>query len=226
MRDAMPIESWSVSAGDPDYPQQLAEHPRSSEWATLIGVGRREILRQKCLGLICSVQCPGAVVIKTYDAIRQLRDAGIVVAGGFHSPMERECLEFLLRGKQPVVICPARHVSSGRLPSKWRSALNADRLVIVSPFANEARRTTKALAVKRNEFVAALAAAVLIPHASPGGNAAGAVQRIHEQGQPLFTFRDEGNAWLLAAGTSEFALAQVCSALAADHVSSGMPKGV
>jgi len=33
--------------------------------------------------------------MKTFDAIRELRDTGVVVAGGFHSPMERECLDFL-----------------------------------------------------------------------------------------------------------------------------------
>jgi hypothetical protein len=46
-------------------------------------------------------------VIATYDAIRELRDAGVIVAGGFHSPMEGECLDFLLCGAQPVVLCPA-----------------------------------------------------------------------------------------------------------------------
>jgi hypothetical protein len=64
----------------------------------LHGLGDRTVLRHPCLALICSVQCPGSVVIKTFDAIRELRDAGIVAAGGFHSPMEKECLEFLLRG--------------------------------------------------------------------------------------------------------------------------------
>jgi predicted AAA+ superfamily ATPase len=37
-----------------------------------------------------------------------LREAGIPVIGGFHAPMEKECLDLLLRGTQPVVICPAR----------------------------------------------------------------------------------------------------------------------
>lgn len=66
------------------------------------------------MGLICSVQCPGSIVIKTFDAVRELRDSGIVVAGGFHSPMEKECLDFLLRGEQPVIVCPA---NSGTRPA-------------------------------------------------------------------------------------------------------------
>lgn len=47
------------------------------------GIGDRLNLGHKCLGLICSVQCPSRVIIQTFDAIRALRDAGIVIAGGF-----------------------------------------------------------------------------------------------------------------------------------------------
>lgn len=90
---------------------------------SLHGIGDRAILQRKSLGLICSVQCPGSVVIKTFDAIRELRDAGIPVAGGFHSPMEKECLEFLLRGQQPVIVVLAKGLGRPRLPEPWRTAL-------------------------------------------------------------------------------------------------------
>jgi hypothetical protein len=54
------------------------------------------------------VRCSGSIVNKTFDAIRELRDAGIVVVVGFHSPMKKECLNFLLRGEQPVIVCPPK----------------------------------------------------------------------------------------------------------------------
>jgi hypothetical protein len=123
------------------------------------------------LGLICSVRCPGSIVIKTFDAVRQLRDAGVVVAGGFHSPMEKECLDFLLRGEQPVIVCPPKGLARPRLPREWRAAVDAGRLLVLSPFGLAVTRTTGAQAQARNEFVAALSHAVLIPHASPGGKA-------------------------------------------------------
>ena len=167
-------ETWSLTKRSSSFPAQLAEHSGSAKWRTIYGIGNRDILHRKCLGLICSVQCPGNVVIRTFDAIRSLRDAGIVVAGGFHSPMERECLDFLLSGEQPVIICPAKSPDRVRLAPAWRSALDAGRLLLVSPFGSGITRTTKAHAQTRNEFVAALSAAVLIPHATPGGNAAAA----------------------------------------------------
>jgi predicted Rossmann fold nucleotide-binding protein DprA/Smf involved in DNA uptake len=193
-------DAWEIPLGGPVYPRQLAVHPQSADWPIVYGVGNRDILKQNCLGLICSVQCPGSVMIKTFDAIRELRDAGIVIAGGFHSPMEQDCLEFLLRGEQPVVVCPAKNPAYVRPPATWQSALEAGRLVLVSPFGEDVRRMTRARAKSRNEFVSALATAVLIPHASSGGNAAAIARQITRQGRPLFTTDDEVNSGLVGWG--------------------------
>lgn len=109
----------------------------------------------RILGLLCSIRCPGDLILKTYDFIRLLRDKGVVVAGGFHSPMEKECLELLLRGTQPVVICPARSIVGMRLPKDWRTAMEAGRLLVLSPFERDVRRVTQKTARRRNQFVAA-----------------------------------------------------------------------
>jgi hypothetical protein len=186
------------------------------------GIGDRAILRRKCLGLICSVQCPGSVVIKTFDAIRELRDAGIPVAGGFHSPMEKECLEFLLRGQQPVIVMLAKRLGRPRLPEPWRMAIDAGRLLILAPFGDDVRRTTKAHAQTRNEFIVAHAAAVLIPHASPGGKAEAIARTVLERGQPLFTFDDAENNGLLQRGATRFGIAETLKAIQDDASSNRM----
>jgi predicted Rossmann fold nucleotide-binding protein DprA/Smf involved in DNA uptake len=201
-RWAMPWSEFELDAKPPA--QRLA-----FECETIHGIGNHDILRSRRLGLICSVQCPGSVVIKTFDAIRELRDAEVVVIGGFHSPMEQECLEFLLRGAQPVIICPARGIGRMRLPAGWREAIATGRLLLLSPFADEATNTTTAQAEFRNEFVAALSAAVLIPHASPGGKAEALARRALARGQTLFTFDDEANKALLDAGARDYELALI-----------------
>jgi len=167
-------------------------------------IGDRTILDRPMVGLICSVQCPGSIILKSFDAVRELRDAGIVVAGGFHSDMERECLIFLLRGKQPVVACPAKGLGNYRLPAAWKTAIDERRLLLVSPFADSVRRTTKAQAQARNEFVATLAAAVIIPHASPGGKAEAIAREVLKADKPLFTFDDAENETLLTAGAKHY----------------------
>ena len=41
--------------------------------------------------------------MKCYDWATEMRDKGVCVMGGFQSPLERDVLTFLLKGKQPVV---------------------------------------------------------------------------------------------------------------------------
>lgn len=197
---------WSVAPGDPHFPAGLANATPLAGERTLYGIGDRDLLKRKCVGLICSVQCPGSIVIKTFDVIRELRDAGIVVAGGFHSPMEQECLAFLLRGNQQVIVAPARGLLGMRLPSAWQSAIDSGRLLIVSPFGDGARRTTKASAHARNQFIISHASAVLIPHASLGGKAEAIARSAIETGKPLFTFAGNENQNLRNLGTRPFDL--------------------
>ena len=54
----------------------------------------------------CSVPPPGKVILTTYDQAAKWRDAGRCIVSGFHSPVEKECLQILLRGSQPIIICP------------------------------------------------------------------------------------------------------------------------
>ena len=78
--------------------EKLAGFPLSKLWF----IGNPDILKRPLVGLFCSIRCPGSVILRTYDLARALRDAGVPVIGGFHSPMEKECLDLLLRGRQPV----------------------------------------------------------------------------------------------------------------------------
>lgn len=59
------------------------------------------------LALFCSIKCPGKLILNTYDLAKKLRQEGITVISGFHSPMEKECLRILLRSQNPVFWCLA-----------------------------------------------------------------------------------------------------------------------
>ena len=135
---------------------------------SIYAIGNLDILNQSLLGLFCSSKCPGRVILQTYDAVSALRDAGVAVISGFHSPIEKECMRLLLRGTQPIVICPARSIERMRIPSEWRAPLTAGRLLVLSPFEAKHNRITADNAAYRNRFAAALADRVLIPHAAPG----------------------------------------------------------
>ena len=193
-----------IRQGDVQYPVQLVRRMGDAAPAAIATSGNLEILRHKLIGLICSVQCPGSIVIKTFDVIRKLRDAQVAMIGGFHSPMERECLDLLLRGAQPIVLCQARSLRRSRIGRTARQAMADGRLLIISPFGEQARRTTSAQARERNELVAALAEVVFVPHASPNGKTWVAVRGALERGQKVFSLEDEANTALLEWGARTF----------------------
>src|SRR5881296_2719390 len=120
-----------LGQGDPSYPPGLRPLLGDRALTTLTTLGNLDILRQKKLALFCSVKCPGNLILQTYDLARALRDTGVTVIGGFHSPMEKECLALLLRGRQPVIICPARSIEKLRLPTAWKALLAEDRLLLL-----------------------------------------------------------------------------------------------
>lgn len=165
----MTVQVNIIAFNNPAYPSKLRSGdflpPPTEIWA----IGDIRILQQKLLGFFCSARCPGDIILKTYDLARSWRDNGIGVIGGFHSPMEKECLEFLLRGKQPLVICPARGIEKMRIPKNWRKPLDEGGLLVVSPFPGKYHRPTIALAAERNAFVAALADELFVPYAQSGG---------------------------------------------------------
>jgi predicted Rossmann fold nucleotide-binding protein DprA/Smf involved in DNA uptake len=163
-------------------------------------MGDPAILRHRLLGFICSIQCPGSIVIKTLDAIRMLRDAGVTVVGGFHSPMEKECLDILLRGNQPVILCAAKGLVGLRIGQTPREAVKDGRLLIVSPFAANVRRTTPVRAIQRNDLVATLADALLVPYVAPGGKAWTAARNALARRQTVYTFAGEENSSLISSG--------------------------
>lgn len=203
------MQAQPFKPGDAEYPRLLIERLGDSAPWTLYALGDPGILGHRLVGLICSVQCPGSIVIKTFDLVRRLRDAGIVMIGGFHSPMEKDCLDLLLRGSQPVVVCPARRLRNLKLSREGRSALAQGRLLVLSFFGEEARRMTSAQAMIRNDVVAALSTALIVPHASRQGRTMAAVRHALGYGCQVLTFADEANADLIAAGAEMLRDAQM-----------------
>jgi len=182
------------------YPAHIVQQMGAAAPLSLVAAGNPDILKSQGIGLICSIKCPGSIIIKTFDAIRRLRDEKVMIIGGFHSPMEQECLDLLLRGDQPVILCPARGLRNLRIGQKARKAMEEGRLLILSQFGDEVRRTTSSQAIARNNLVAALAEALLVPHASQNGKSWITVKRALGYGQKIFTFEDEANTDLIASG--------------------------
>lgn len=162
-----------VARDTAEYPAVLRTRLGANAPEELVVLGNRGLLCAHRTALFCSARTPGDAILRAHDAARRMRDEGVTVISGFHSPIEKECLRILLRGKQPLIICPARAIEAMRIPKDLRTAFDAGRLLFLSPFTGQPKRVTKESAIRRNEVVAALADDAYIAHVSPGGGAAG-----------------------------------------------------
>jgi hypothetical protein len=114
--------------------------------------------------------------------------------------MERACLSLLLKGKQPVIWCPAKRLTVNRLPKEYSGPISDGRLLLLSPFEERIKRARQDIAVFRNEFVAALADRVFVAYTAPGGKTESFYMKILGWEKPLLTFNSPSNAALLASG--------------------------
>lgn len=182
-----------VHQGSSGYPQALLagfgiEAP-SEFWAA----GPLQLLDQPKTGFFCSSQCPGSIVLKTFDAITRMRDEGQILIGGFHSVMEWECLGILLRGRQPIIWVPARSIVGMRLKPELVPAFNTGRLLILSPFPPKEKRITAALAEVRNRFVGALSDRVFVPHAAPNSRTLAICNELRAVGKQILGVDENSN---------------------------------
>ena len=170
------IQPVTLTPSQAHWPRQLDDRQGHAAPSQIWTMGSPEILVKNKVGLFCSVRCPHDAAVRAYDACRKLRDEGVTLISGFHSPVEKECLEILIQGKQPIILCPARSLAKMRIPSDWKSLLDHGRLLILSRFERSPRRADTGSARRRNEFVTALSDEVLIVHAEPGGS----IERISQ----------------------------------------------
>lgn len=196
-----------VSPWDADNdasPFHYREHLVVSDWPRLWTIGDRRILARPLLGFFCSSRCPGDIILRTYDLARALRDAGVPVISGFHSPIEEECLDLLLRGRQPTIVCPARGIERLRLPAEWKNPIDAGRLLILSPFPSRHRRPTIRLAEQRNRLVGEIAAIVFVAHAAAGSKTEAFCRELINHGKTVWTFDSPSQTILRSLGASCF----------------------
>lgn len=171
-------------------------------------VGNAGLLKSRTLALLCSVKCPGNVILRAYDLMRDLRNENVTVISGFHSPMEDECLKILLRGTCGIVICYARSLPA-RVPAELRKPIDEGRLLLLSAFDDGHDHITRRSSAERNRQVADLGDILFVPYASPGGMVEGICGQAVTSGRPVFTFDGGHGASLRAIGAKAIPLSGV-----------------
>jgi len=194
------MDTISLKKNDPNYPSALKQHLGKNAPNAITAIGNLDILRHNSTAFFCSTKCPGDLIVKTYDIAQALRDAGMTVISGFHSPMEYECLTILLRGAQPIIICPARSINNMRINREYKKHLKDGRLLFLSPFNENQRRISAKSSHYRNLFVAAMSAAIFVAHAGPASKTESFCNEIISWQKQIYTFDSDYNKNLIKMG--------------------------
>ncbi len=117
-------------------------------------LGNTSLLERKKIGYFASSKIASLSVLPTLDwAAEVAQRDDIAVVSGFHSKMEREVLDFLLRGKCGIICVLARSIYK-KIPDIYRESYNAGRVLFIAPFKTSATMTSRNLCQQRNEYVA------------------------------------------------------------------------
>jgi predicted Rossmann fold nucleotide-binding protein DprA/Smf involved in DNA uptake len=106
----------------------------------------------------------------SYHFFYALRDAGVTIAGGWHSPLEKGILDALIEGQVKVAFFAAKGLKGRGFQQKFKLFDKASRGLMISPFPDS---VTKINGIKgprlRNQLLAAISDVLLIPYIKPKG---------------------------------------------------------
>lgn len=177
---------------------ELRGHP-------LKAIGDLNNLNQNLLGIMCSQSCPGDLVLKGFDAVKQIRDQGITMVSGFHSSMEKDIFEILLRGNQSIIHCLAKAIENYRIPQNLRPRVESGQLTIIAPdFPIAEKRITKNTSEMCNKLVMDICDQVLIIYAQPGGNLESVCSKFLPGQKHIYALPSERNEQLLKQGVMKW----------------------
>jgi predicted Rossmann fold nucleotide-binding protein DprA/Smf involved in DNA uptake len=86
------------------------------------------------------------------------------------------------------------------MKAEYKKPIEEGRLLLPSPFKETQRRNTVETATDRNRFVAALADAIFVVHASPNSKMEKFCHEVLELDKPVYTFESEANKSLINIG--------------------------
>jgi len=117
-------------------------------------LGNKELLKQPKTAFLASSTIPVEMVLKCYDWAVKMRDEGRCIISGFNSRLEKDVWDFLVKGKQPIILVLARAMYK-TIPADLQPLLNSGRLLIIS--TSNAARQSKTTALARNRYICELA---------------------------------------------------------------------
>ena len=147
-------------------------------------LGNIGLLNNYKIGFLCSRKVPASIILKTYDWAIEQRDKGTCIVSGFHSKIEKDVFDILIKGKQPIIMVQARGMKT-RWEPEIKNLIEENRLLIISVFPPGIKRITEETAKKRNELIAEISDKIFIPYCQKEGSIAQLISKIENENRIL-----------------------------------------
>ncbi len=133
-------------------------------------LGSLSLLDHKKIGYFASGTIASLSVLPTLDwATEVAKHDDVAIVSGFHSKMEREVLDILLKGKCGIICVLARPIYK-EIPAKFRGAYAQDRLLFISHNNSKSTMTSRRLCQKRNEYIASISDELVFSSLTPASS--------------------------------------------------------
>lgn len=130
-------------------------------------LGNTDLLNQPLVAFFCSRRYAPQAVLASYDWATAQHDK--VVISTFHSPLERDVMDFLLQKKQPFIyVLPARMYK--RVPERFQQALDENRILFISLVSDSVRMYSATNAQAANRYILSLASEAVFASIAEGSS--------------------------------------------------------
>lgn len=196
---------WVMTRADPDYPTRLKRRLAWSSPPVLFGAGQRPLVDRGGLAVVGSRDASEADLEFARALGAQAASQGIQVVSGGARGIDEAAMMGALAGGGNVVGVLADSLLRASTSARYRRALMAKQLALVSPFHPEAG-FQRGNAMARNREIYCLADGAAVVHAKKegGGTWSGATADLERGWVPLWAKRSadagSGNAALVSLG--------------------------
>jgi predicted Rossmann fold nucleotide-binding protein DprA/Smf involved in DNA uptake len=130
--------------------------------------GNIDLIKLPKTAFLCSRTVPASAVLACYDWAIQQREQGHCVISGFHSPIEKDVVHYLLKGTQPIIVVLARGFKE-TMNHEFIKPLEQGKLLIISPFDAQVKRITSRTVLVRHQTMIDLADDIAVGYISKNG---------------------------------------------------------
>ena len=133
-------------------------------------LGNQELLKRYKTAFFASSKTKSSSVLPTLDwATEMAKREDVAVCSGFQSPLEKEVLTYLLRGKCGIIYGLNRCIYK-KTPQKFLDAYNSGRILFISLENDNIIMPSKANAERRNNYLASIADEIVFASLNPSSS--------------------------------------------------------